>query len=139
MSISIGTRAALRGLCVVLTLVCLARAERAAAQDSAESYDAIIAEAVSEYDEGMWQEARILFKRAHALKPSARTWYGIGISAFQAQHYVEASEALESALSDTRKPLTPSDEEISANPRSSSSKVRAARRLPDPEGKVSTW
>lgn len=39
----------------------------------------------------------------------------------------------------TRKPLTPTDAEASANPRASSAKVRAAERLPDPEGKVSTW
>lgn len=85
--------------------VVFAHAPIAHAQESADSYDGLISEAVSEYDDGMWKEAHILFKRAHALKPSARTWYGIGISAFQAQRYVEAVEALSSALADTRKPL----------------------------------
>ncbi|MEW5849032.1 MAG: 16S rRNA (cytosine(1402)-N(4))-methyltransferase RsmH [Myxococcota bacterium] len=39
----------------------------------------------------------------------------------------------------TRKPITPSDEEIARNPRARSAKLRAATRVADPEGKVATW
>ncbi|MBI5494244.1 MAG: 16S rRNA (cytosine(1402)-N(4))-methyltransferase RsmH [Deltaproteobacteria bacterium] len=39
----------------------------------------------------------------------------------------------------TRKPITPSDEETRRNPRAGSSKLRGARRLPDPPGQVATW
>jgi hypothetical protein len=71
-----------------------------------QEYDAVIREAVREFDESHWEEARALFKRAHAQRPSARTWRGLGITAFELRQYVGAIHELESALGDPRKPLT---------------------------------
>jgi hypothetical protein len=47
-----------------------------------------------------------LFERAHALAPSARTLRGLGISAFELRHYVQAVRELEASLVDPRNPLT---------------------------------
>lgn len=93
-----------------------------AKSEAAETYDTIIQEALHEYRQEMWEEARTLFHRAHELQPSARTWFGIGTSSFQAQRYVEAVHAFEASLSDTRKPLS---EKMRAE--ASSTLVRAKR------------
>ena len=79
---------------------------RAAAEAPAGSYEGIIRLAVEEFDRGHWQEAIVLFKKAHALKPSARTHRGLGLAYFEARRYVQAVRHLGAALQDTRKPLT---------------------------------
>jgi hypothetical protein len=71
-----------------------------------QGYETVIREAVQEFDASHWEEARALFKRAHAQRPSARTWRGLGITAFELRQYVEAIRELASALDDPRKPLT---------------------------------
>ena len=69
-------------------------------------YDVLVREALAEYGLGNFAEARALFDRAHALRPSARTLRGLGITAFELQRYVQAISELEAALADRRHALT---------------------------------
>ena len=107
----------LRGASVVLSVlacVWLSSTGSAAAQPSSASghaakeprYDALVRAAVDEYNRANWGEARLLFGKAHALSPNARTWRGIGLTEYESKRYVEAIAALESALSDRNKPLS---------------------------------
>jgi tetratricopeptide (TPR) repeat protein len=89
---------------VVVLFLCF-RPNAASAQDEAE-YDRVVRAAVVEFDAGSWQEARALFRRAHDLNPSARTWRGLGLTSFELRRYVDAIAELEAALADPRKPLT---------------------------------
>jgi hypothetical protein len=77
---------------------------RALAEDD---YDTTLAEAVAEFQRQNWIEARALFKRAHELKPNARTLRGSAIAAFEAKLYVDAYLELGQALASKVKPLTP--------------------------------
>ena len=91
-------------------LCCTATPSLAAAQgpsDDASAYAVTIQRAVTEFEAGHWEEAHALFRRAHELNPNARTWRGLGIAAFEARQYVEATADLEAALLDPRKPLSP--------------------------------
>jgi hypothetical protein len=54
---------------------------------------------------GNWDEAAALFTQAHALKPSARTLRGLGLSEFENRKYVLALVHCSAALADTRNPL----------------------------------
>ncbi|MBX7194896.1 MAG: tetratricopeptide repeat protein [Sandaracinaceae bacterium] len=67
---------------------------------------ALLVEAVAEYDAGRYAEAQALFRRAHALAPSARTLRGLGMAAFELRQYVTALRAFEEALRVTERPLT---------------------------------
>lgn len=106
----------LRGASVILFLACvwLSSAGSAAAQPSSASghaakeprYAALVRAAVDEYNRANWGEARLLFGKAHAISPNARTWRGIGLTEYESKRYVEAIAALESALSDRNKPLS---------------------------------
>jgi tetratricopeptide (TPR) repeat protein len=70
------------------------------------SYDALIREALSEFNASNFAEARALFERAHALKPNARTLRGLGITGFELKRYVESLHDLQAALVEARNPLT---------------------------------
>ncbi len=70
------------------------------------SYKRLISEALNEYKARRWDEARVLFERAHAINPNARTLRGIGMASFEAREYVRAIHALEASLKDQRRPLT---------------------------------
>lgn len=78
-------------------------AEGAAAEAE---YRRAIDEAIAAFDGSDFARARAAFERAHALSPSARTYRGIGITAFRQGDFLAASSALRSALEDQRKPLT---------------------------------
>lgn len=71
-----------------------------------EAYAALVREAVAEFDAHRFEEARALFRQAHARAPSARTLRGIGLASFEMGDYVEAHRALEASLADPRRPLT---------------------------------
>lgn len=75
------------------------------------AYASTIDRAVVEFSQGHWEEAYALFRRAHELSPNARTWRGLGVSAFELRQYVEATADLEASLVDPRKPLTPEQRE----------------------------
>lgn len=66
----------------------------------------MIEEALQAYEAGRYAEARSMFKRAHALNPTARTLRGIGMCSFNLGDYVDAVFELEQAVVDARKPLT---------------------------------
>jgi hypothetical protein len=76
----------------------------ARAQDA--EFNDVIKRAVTEFDQAHWEEASALFRRAHELNASARTWRGLGLTSFELRRYVDAIAELEAALADPRKPLT---------------------------------
>jgi hypothetical protein len=90
-------------------LIALLTASIASAQGVADSpdYTALIHEALAEFEDGNYPEARALFLRAHALQPSARTFRGLGVSAFALREYEDATSKLELALASPVKPLDP--------------------------------
>jgi hypothetical protein len=69
-------------------------------------YEAAIRNAVAESAAGNFTEARRLLERAHALRPSARTLRGLGITAFELRRYADSRGELSAALNDPRTPLT---------------------------------
>ncbi len=69
------------------------------------TYPRVVAEAVAEYQAGRWAEARALFLCAHTLRPSARTFRTLGMTAFELREYPDAVRELSAALSDARSPL----------------------------------
>src|SRR5687768_7941673 len=71
-----------------------------------EEYQKVVEEAVGEFREGRFVEARALFKRAHELQPSARTSRGIGMASFELSDYADALTHLSAALADQRRALT---------------------------------
>jgi len=102
-----------RGLCarVVLWLVlasstALAQAEESLTPDADARYRSALKEALAEYDANRFEEARILFRRAHEINPNARTLRSIGMASFELRDYVSAVRALSAALMDTHKPLS---------------------------------
>jgi tetratricopeptide (TPR) repeat protein len=72
-----------------------------------DEYQAVVEEAVAEFQAGRFVEARALFKKAHELQPSARTSRGIGMASFELSDYADALAHLSAALVDQRRPLTP--------------------------------
>jgi tetratricopeptide (TPR) repeat protein len=80
----------------------------AASADTGESseYRDAIREALREFDVGNWNEALVLFERAHQIQPNARTLRGIGFCLFEGRRYVDTVSYLEQALKDPRNPLT---------------------------------
>lgn len=96
-------------LALAVSLASLAAPVRA--QDDAETpdpdpTDALLVEALREYDTGNYEEAYALFLRVHDVRPSARTERALGNAAFELRRYRQAVEWLELAIDDTRTPLT---------------------------------
>jgi hypothetical protein len=79
---------------------------QAEGRDQTKNYTVLIKRALEEFQHQRWVEARALFERAHAIKPSARTLRGMGVSAHMQRQYVVALGYLEQAGVDTRQPLT---------------------------------
>lgn len=99
---------ALRALGLALSLVTVLVSASPAmthAQDGG-SDTQLLRMALAEYNRGHFPEALALFRRLHERSPSARTFRGVGMAAFEARAYVVALEALQAALTDERKPLT---------------------------------
>lgn len=74
--------------------------------DVARQYRELVDRALDEFKHKNWQEARVLFRRAHELSPTARTLRGLGVVSYEMRDYVEAILALSDALADNRQPLT---------------------------------
>jgi hypothetical protein len=94
--------APLLGAAVVTMVARVARAE--APVDHA--YAAAIDAAVAAFEASDFRAARAGFERAHAIAPSARTFRGTGVSAFEQGDFVVAADSLRAALGDLRKPLS---------------------------------
>lgn len=92
--------------CLSVCFFCFGLALSRAQADGTFTYEESVQQAVNEYNQGNWEEAQALFRRAHAIDPNARTWRGLGSCAFELRQYVEATADLEAALVDPRKPLT---------------------------------
>ena len=71
----------------------------------ADAYAQLIDSGVAEFESGRWAEARLLFERAHLLRPSARTLRALGMSDFNQHSYARALCELEAALASTEQPL----------------------------------
>jgi len=93
----------------LISVLALSTAHARAADESSSGddakYRATLKEALAEYDANHFEEARILFRRAHELNPNARTLRSIGMASFELRDYVAALRALTAALVETRKPL----------------------------------
>jgi hypothetical protein len=70
------------------------------------AYRKTIREGLAEYEALHFAEARSLFRRAHEISPSARTFRGIGMTSFELRDYVSAVHNLSAALRDQRRPLS---------------------------------
>ena len=90
-------------VCAVLGTCVQASAQ---AREGGDDYRRAIAAALQEYNVGNFAEAQALFERAHAIKPSARTFRGLGMACFELKKYIQARDALTASLKDTRQPLT---------------------------------
>src|ERR1700690_1915721 len=93
---------------VVLALVlasAVAMAEEGSTPDADARYRSTLKDALAEYDASHFEEARILFRRAHEINPNARTLRSIGMASFELRDYVAAVRALTAALVETRKAL----------------------------------
>jgi len=102
-------RACRHALLLTLGFTCaalFADARPLLAQEADSQYQTTVAQAVHEFSLSNWAEARALFRRAHALSPSARTFRGMGMAAFELKLYVDAQRELTAALQDTQRPLT---------------------------------
>jgi hypothetical protein len=82
------------------------QAEESLAPDLDAKYRSSLKEALAEYDANHFEEARILFRRAHEINPNARTLRSIGMASFELRDYVAAVRTLSAALVDPRKPLS---------------------------------
>jgi tetratricopeptide (TPR) repeat protein len=93
----------------LISVLALSTAHVRAADESSSAddakYRATLKEALAEYDASHFEEARILFRKAHELNPNARTLRSIGMASFELRDYVAALRALTAALVETRKPL----------------------------------
>jgi hypothetical protein len=74
--------------------------------DADAEYAQLVSGALSEFERGHWEQARAWFERAHALRPNARTLWGLGVTAFELGRYTQAIEELQIAVVDRRLPLS---------------------------------
>jgi hypothetical protein len=93
-------------LAAIVAMVLAATVHAEEGGDADERYREAIAQAITAFDASDFVAARSAFERAHELSPNARTFRGIGVTAFRQGEFVAASAALRAALNDTRKPLT---------------------------------
>ena len=82
-----------------------ARAGHGASNNTSDAYARAIAAAVEAYNRDDFVSARHHFARAHELRPSARTWRGLGTTAFELKSFEDAARELTFALEDRRSAL----------------------------------
>lgn len=106
-----------RSLPLAIALVGAVAAAAHAAQPASDPFDdgdpsirdaylKAVRDGVAEYDARHFEEALGYFRSAHRLNPNARTFRGIGMTAFELRDYVTAMRNLTAALADQRKPLS---------------------------------
>jgi len=95
--------------CAVLTSGVASSAGRAQQANSpaprVAGYRELVADALSEYEAGHFEESRALMTRAHGLEPSARTLRGLGMVSFELREYALSVQQLEAALASPVRPL----------------------------------
>lgn len=69
------------------------------------TYRQVIEDAIRQYSDRHYLEARMLFERAHQLWPNARTLRGLGKVAFELKRYRDARHYLEAARHSNTQPL----------------------------------
>lgn len=69
-------------------------------------YARAIEQAVAAFNAKQYDVARAHFAEAHAARPSARTWRGLGAADYELGRWPEATEELTKALDDARSPLS---------------------------------
>ncbi|HJL03008.1 MAG TPA: PEGA domain-containing protein [Polyangiaceae bacterium LLY-WYZ-15_(1-7)] len=79
--------------------------------DEDATYWHLVRAAIRESSAQRYDEALALFRRAHAIRPSARTLRGLGMVHYARADYVDAVDRLERALADTRRPLNAEERE----------------------------
>jgi hypothetical protein len=151
-------RALFSGLMCALWLVlspAVAEAEEVSDPAIEAEYQQLITDALSEYERGSWEESAALFRRAHELRPTARTLRGLGLAAYEARRYPESIRFLTEALTDSRKPLTPKQRDeieatlerarlfvgflrVSVEPRDATLAINGQEAQPGPDGTVIT-
>ena len=93
------------GLCALAASpAAMAQAQRA--PRPTREYQRTIRSAISEFNEGRWEEARALFREANEMYPNARSLRGIGMASFEMREYAVAHDALLEALASEIRPLT---------------------------------
>jgi len=98
-------------ICLALLAVCVLHTQAFAQGGSDGRYKMLVEEAVMEFGEGRYAEARALFGQAHAIKPNARTLRGLGMTAFELRNYTVALRMLQDSLASRVNPLTPKQQE----------------------------
>src|ERR1700753_3026369 len=79
----------------------------ASGEGATDEYTRAVRSAVESYNRDDFATARKFFARAHELRPSARTWRGMGTTAFELRQFEDAVRELTFALEDQRSALTP--------------------------------
>lgn len=100
-------RRAVVAFAFALSAPCAATQAQEAAQPQEQAqYEAALKKAVLEFSSGHWTEAKAFFLRAHAVRPSARTFRGLALVSYELREYVAALGYLERALASSQLPLT---------------------------------
>jgi hypothetical protein len=73
-----------------------------------EDYEQLLGRAVDAFNADDFAQARELFLRAYALRPSARLQRGVGMASLRLELYSEAHDMLSAALDNEERPLTAS-------------------------------
>ncbi|MCA9607718.1 MAG: hypothetical protein KC619_19050 [Myxococcales bacterium] len=104
----------LRGLLFAAALVAplaapIARAQPAEEDAGAadEEYGRWVDLAIEEFAAHRYPESLAAFRRAHSLRPSARTLRGMAMASYETRNYAFALRCAEAALADEVQPLTP--------------------------------
>ncbi len=90
----------------ILFVTSLAAAQAEPEDSPPPEYEQLVQQALEESAAGRFEEARVLFRQAHAVFPNARTLRGIGMVAFEVRDYPDAIRNLRQALAAERRPLT---------------------------------
>ncbi len=89
-------------LVLALSLVVVPTTLRAQDQE----VDRLRDEALAEYAEGRWLEARALFERVYAQRPSGEVLFLMGVSSYELREYLAAVSYYRRALVETSRPLS---------------------------------
>lgn len=90
-----------------VAIISLSLSANTHAQSDEMDYQTTVRQAIQELSAGNPADARELFRKAHALQPSARTLRGIALTSFEIQDFAETRRAASASLESEVNPLTP--------------------------------